>query len=122
VTLAPPPCDRSLPRAGTSVRGDVEKRPDRPTSWRARVRWMDPATGRRRSLSRSFRTEEAAWGWVSTQIRTVEAGLDHVAMRVVYLAALAAHEHGLVLDATPGPCRVCTALEVAHRFITDQSR
>ena len=58
---------------GESLAGDIEYLADRPTPYRARVRWTDPETGRRRSISASHETTEEAAAWVN-ELRKAAAG------------------------------------------------
>jgi hypothetical protein len=58
---------------GVSISADVEYRPDRPKSYRARVRWVDPATKKRSSKSEAFETEAGALNWINN-IRELAAG------------------------------------------------
>ena len=39
---------------GVTLSADIEHRPDRPLSYRARVRWIEPATRQRHSKSEAF--------------------------------------------------------------------
>jgi hypothetical protein len=50
----------AAPPVGVTLSADVEHRPDRRAPFRARVRWVDPATKRRQSKSEAFETEQAA--------------------------------------------------------------
>jgi hypothetical protein len=73
--------DRGLNRAdeapiGVKLWCDVEERPDRPTPFRARVRWADPATGNRRSLSEHFEDKDDAVGWLDGMKRAAAGGVD----------------------------------------------
>ncbi|ONK09550.1 site-specific integrase [Streptomyces sp. MP131-18] len=54
---------------------DVEYRPDRPTPYRARVRWVDPATGRRTSKSEAHATEPEAQEWLDALLRAARRGI-----------------------------------------------
>jgi hypothetical protein len=45
---------------GISLAADIEPRPGRATAYRARVRWIDSATKRRKSRSETFSTADAA--------------------------------------------------------------
>jgi hypothetical protein len=67
------------PPVGVSLSPDVEHRPDRRLSCRARVRWVDPVTKRRKSRSESFATSEEAQGWVDAMQRAARGGVDPVA-------------------------------------------
>ncbi|MGH3574576.1 MAG: hypothetical protein ACRDUW_22600, partial [Pseudonocardiaceae bacterium] len=49
----------ATPPVGVALAADVEYRPDRRTPFRARVRWVDPATKRRQSRSEAFETAAA---------------------------------------------------------------
>ncbi|MFB7423656.1 tyrosine-type recombinase/integrase [Streptomyces hydrogenans] len=60
---------------GVRLSTDVEYRPDRANPYRARVRWFDPTTKRRRSLSEGKDSEEEAQGWIQAIIEAAEAGL-----------------------------------------------
>lgn len=66
------------PPIGVSLASDIEYLPDRPTPYRARVRWTDPETGKRRSLSASRATEEAASAWLNDMKRAASGGVDPV--------------------------------------------
>ena len=58
-----------------TLRGDVEHRPDRPKPYRARVRWSDPASGKRPSKSEAFDTEDAANAWIERLTQLARAGV-----------------------------------------------
>lgn len=51
---------------GVKLGADIEHRPDRAQPYRARVRWIDPAEGGRRSKSEAFASRPAAEGWIDT--------------------------------------------------------
>jgi hypothetical protein len=70
---------------GESLAGDIEYLADRPTPYRARVRWTDPETGRRRSVSTSHETTEAAAAWVN-ELRKAAAGGVGPAAAIMTLA------------------------------------
>ncbi|MFI9202166.1 tyrosine-type recombinase/integrase [Streptomyces sp. NPDC053048] len=55
---------------------DIEHRPDRPLPYRARVRWVDPHTRERRSLSESSATIDQAQGWIDTVTAASLRGVD----------------------------------------------
>jgi hypothetical protein len=57
---------------------DIEYRPDRAQPYRARIRWVDPAVGRRRSKSEAFATESAAQGWIDTLQKLASDGVTPV--------------------------------------------
>ena len=58
-----------LPPVGVSLSPDVEHLEDRATPFRARVRWVEPGTGSRRSKSEAFQTAEEAQGWIDAMAR-----------------------------------------------------
>ena len=66
------------PPIGVPLSADVEYRPGRPKPYRARVRWTDPATSRRRSRSESAATPEAAQSWLDGMQRSARAGIDPI--------------------------------------------
>ena len=68
-----------MPPVGVSLAADVEHREDRRQPYRARVRWVDPATKRRRSRSESFGTAEAAQDWIDAMQRAARGGVDPIA-------------------------------------------
>ena len=55
---------------------DIQYRADRPTSYRSRLRWPDPATGARLSLSTSKDTAEQAYAWTALLVQAAQGGLD----------------------------------------------
>lgn len=67
---------RARPPIGVQLATDIELLPNRPTPFRARVRWTDPDTGRRRSLSESCATEDLATGWIDEMQRAASGGID----------------------------------------------
>lgn len=67
------------PPIGVSLAADVEHRPDRATPHRARVRWTDPETRCRRSLSAAFATPDEAAAWVNDMRKAAAGGLDPAA-------------------------------------------
>ena len=69
---------------GISLSCDVEFREGRPRPYRARVRWVDPSTGRRRSVSESVVDEEAAQNWIDAMRRAARGGVspDAATMRL----------------------------------------
>ena len=73
--MAPP---QSLP-IGISLSADVEERGDGRKPYRARVRWVDPTTRRRRSLSESVETPEEAANWIEGMRRAARGGIDPIA-------------------------------------------
>ncbi|GAA4719147.1 tyrosine-type recombinase/integrase [Phytohabitans rumicis] len=68
--------NRVMPPIGVSLSSDVEIREGRPKPYRARVRWIDPATGQRRSKSESHETPEAAQDWLDAMERAARGGVD----------------------------------------------
>ncbi|MFJ7423649.1 tyrosine-type recombinase/integrase [Streptomyces uncialis] len=60
---------------GVRVSSDIEHRPDRPSPYRARVRWFDPVSKRRRSLSEGKDTLNEAEDWISGILKAAEAGI-----------------------------------------------
>ncbi|MFG3019277.1 hypothetical protein ACGFZQ_12125 [Streptomyces sp. NPDC048254] len=61
---------------GVRLSTDIEYRPDRPHPYRARVRWFDPATKRRLSLSEGKTDEDEAQEWLQDIIEAAQAGLS----------------------------------------------
>lgn len=61
---------------GVSVRSAIEYRTNRPTPYKARVRWVDPVTKKRPWLSSSFDTEEEAQAWIERMRQAAERGLN----------------------------------------------
>jgi hypothetical protein len=54
-----------MPPQGVKITEDVEHRPGAGNGGhRARVRWLDPTTGKRRSKSDSFATTDEALTWI----------------------------------------------------------
>jgi integrase len=54
----------------------IEHRPDRPLPYRARVRWVNPHTKRRESMSESKLTEDEAQKWLDTLTEAALRGID----------------------------------------------
>ena len=52
------------PPVGVLLSSDIEFRKDRKEPYRARVRWVDPTTNRRKSKSAHVNTPEAAQAWI----------------------------------------------------------
>lgn len=67
--------DRATVPVGVRLSTDVEYRPDRPTPYRARVRWTDPDSKRRQSLSEGKDSEEEAQEWFQEIIEAAQAAL-----------------------------------------------
>ncbi|SNS72172.1 tyrosine-type recombinase/integrase [Actinomadura mexicana] len=61
---------------GVSLSADIEYRAGRPRPYRARVRWTDPATRRRCSVSESVETEDQAEDWIDEIQKGARAGID----------------------------------------------
>ncbi|MFF0527777.1 tyrosine-type recombinase/integrase [Nocardia amikacinitolerans] len=60
---------------GVELRTDIEVR-DRAKPFRARVRWIDPATKKRPSVSESFGTREDAEAWLDRVRQAAARGVD----------------------------------------------
>ncbi|MET9349912.1 hypothetical protein ABZY67_24870 [Streptomyces termitum] len=54
---------------------DIEYRPGRPSPYRARVRWFDPETKRRLSLSEAQADEDSARAWLTSVTDAAQSGL-----------------------------------------------
>ncbi|MDA3644174.1 site-specific integrase [Saccharopolyspora indica] len=67
------------PPIGVTLSPDVEYREGRSRPYRARVRWNDPETGRRRSLSEQHETTEQAAAWIDEMQSAASGGLDPTA-------------------------------------------
>ena len=65
-----------LPPMGVSLSEDIEVREGRRKPYRARVRWVDPATGERKSKSESFDEETKAEAWFEVMRRAASRGVD----------------------------------------------
>ncbi|MFD6180941.1 hypothetical protein [Streptomyces goshikiensis] len=61
---------------GVRLAADVEYRPHRPSPYRARVRWMDPETKSRKSISEAKETEDEAQEWISALVEAAQAGIN----------------------------------------------
>jgi integrase len=59
-----------------SLSADIEYRADRAEPYRARVRWIDPATKCRKSKSQACSSEQAALDWIEAIRRVAQAGID----------------------------------------------
>ncbi|WP_447006631.1 tyrosine-type recombinase/integrase [Saccharothrix isguenensis] len=70
------PKPRRRPPIGVKLSDDIEHLPARPTPYRARVRWTDPTTGKRPSLSESCQTEELAQAWIDAMKSLAAGGND----------------------------------------------
>ncbi|MDF9816632.1 site-specific integrase [Streptomyces sp. SPB162] len=55
---------------------DIERRANRPVPYRARVRWTDPHTGKRRSLSEARASAEEAQEWIDALLAAALRGID----------------------------------------------
>ncbi|MFD4374312.1 tyrosine-type recombinase/integrase [Streptomyces sp. NPDC058486] len=60
---------------GVRLSTDIEYRPSRANPYRARVRWFDPITKRRKSLSEGKDSEDEAQEWIQSIMEAAEAGL-----------------------------------------------
>lgn len=67
---------KARPPVGVKLGTDIETLTGRRQQFRARVRWTDPATGRRPSVSCSHETYEAAQAWLDDVQRLAAAGVD----------------------------------------------
>jgi integrase len=67
---------RNQPPIGVKLADDIEYRPSRTKPYRARVRWTDPQTGQRRSLSEHHETEDHAADWIDGMKQSAAAGID----------------------------------------------
>src|SRR5262249_18434254 len=70
---------------GVPLSADIEYREGRPKPYKARVRWVDPATGRRRSISEAAETREDAEARIELMRDMSRAGVD-LSMAVKTLA------------------------------------
>lgn len=61
---------------GVRLSTDVEYRPNRANPYRAHVRWFDPTTKRRQSISEGKDSEEEAQAWIQAIIEAAQAGLS----------------------------------------------
>ncbi|MFE6668201.1 hypothetical protein ACFVFH_32170 [Streptomyces sp. NPDC057697] len=68
--------EKAVVPVGVRLTTDIEYRPDRPNPYLARVRWFDPATKRRLSLSEGKADEDEAQEWFQSIIEAAEAGLS----------------------------------------------
>lgn len=69
----------ATPPVGVSLSADIEHRPSRRAPFRARVRWVDPATKQRQSKSEAFETEDLAVDWIAGLQRAALGGVDPAA-------------------------------------------
>ncbi|GAA2230462.1 hypothetical protein GCM10010232_15980 [Streptomyces amakusaensis] len=60
---------------GVRAAGDIGYRPDRASPYRARVRWFEPVSRRRRSLSEGKETHDEAEDWIAGILKAAEAGI-----------------------------------------------
>lgn len=67
---------KAITPIGVSVRGDIERRPNRATPFRARVRWVDPVTRRRMSKSEAFESAESAEAWIDRLQQLAAQGVN----------------------------------------------
>lgn len=67
--------DKTNVPVGVRLSTDIEYRPDRPTPYRARVRWTDPTSKRRQSLSEGKDSEDEPQEWLQAIIEAAQAGL-----------------------------------------------
>jgi hypothetical protein len=65
------------PPVGAKLHSDIERRCGAGgDSYRARVRWYDPTTGKRRSKSETFADDDAAQSWIESLCRAAAGGVD----------------------------------------------
>lgn len=64
------------PPIGATIGSDIEELAGRRKPFRARVRWTDPESGQRRSVSRSHTTTDEAAAWVETIRKSAAGGVD----------------------------------------------
>jgi integrase len=83
---------------GVSLSADIEHRAGRPRPYRARVRWVDPSTRHRRSVSESVTTEEQARAWIDEIQNAARAGIDPA----TYTMTLAEYGDSVMTLATRG--------------------
>jgi integrase len=69
---------KELPPVGVSLSSDVEVLAVGVKRYRARVRWIDPATRRRRSRSECFAEPEQAQTWIDGIARAARGGIDPI--------------------------------------------
>ncbi len=69
------PYIEQLPIA-VALSADIEHRANRPVPYRARVRWTDPHTGKRRSLSEARASAEEAQEWIDALLAAALRGID----------------------------------------------
>jgi hypothetical protein len=67
--------DRQELPPGIKLAVDVGYRADRPTPYRARVRWTDPSTKKRHSRSEAFATDDEAQAWLKRMERAASRGV-----------------------------------------------
>jgi len=60
---------------GVRLSPTIEFRPDRPTPYRARVRWTDPTTKQRDGISTAKATEDEANDWIKEMQEAAQAGI-----------------------------------------------
>ncbi|MEO6089240.1 MAG: site-specific integrase [Umezawaea sp.] len=67
------------PPIGVKVSDDIEYMPNRPTPYRARIRWTDPETRSRCSMSESCENEDQAQAWIDSMKQAAAGGVDPTA-------------------------------------------
>lgn len=71
-----PPRQPELPPLGVALSKDIQFREDRPNPYTARVRWVDPVTGKRKSRAESSATAEESQAWLDAMERAAHGGTD----------------------------------------------
>ena len=88
-----------LPPVGVRVSSDVEDLGEsRHNRYRARVRWVDPTTGRRKTKSECVNSLEDAQAWLTGITRAARGGVDPISATM----KLAAYGEAVMTLATRG--------------------
>lgn len=66
----------NMPPLGVRLNPDIQVLEGRELPYKARVRWTDPATKKRRSASQVVGSVEAAEAWIDAMERAARGGLD----------------------------------------------
>src|SRR5215469_9960526 len=70
------PHQPELPPLGVSLSKDIQYREGRPHPYTARVRWVDPATGKRKSRAESTETIDQSEAWIEAMEQAAQGGVD----------------------------------------------